>query len=74
MKRAIILSGILVLGAASQATDLSAAMTRRAMNPVIEERIVPASRLRIVFPDGKKVIPTYAMAAPLGREKGVLEP
>jgi hypothetical protein len=74
MKRAIILSGFFVLCTASQATDLAAAQTRTVLNPVIAEKIVSGSGVRITFPDGKKIIPTYAMGLPLGREKQVLEP
>jgi hypothetical protein len=44
------------------------------INPLVFENISAEGKIKVMFPDGAKVIPLYGIGVPLGVEKPLLEP
>jgi hypothetical protein len=44
------------------------------VDPLIFENVVGDGKVKVMFPGGQKVIPTYGVGVPLGAEKSLLEP
>lgn len=60
------------------AQELSAAIVQKnlplPLNPVLFREVTGAGRIRVMFPSGQQLIPTFGMGVPLGVEKQVMEP